>query len=251
MAILLLLPRSLSRLMLSQVHSLPFSDARHHLKMPPTSTHESPTSTFESMTEQKQETTLLSLPGELRDSVWEFAVGGNLIHFGIDKPVRVLERTKDPYSSAAEPSTKSSHLLALPLTYRQIYCESILTIYRTNTISFESEYDLLDWLEDRTNEQIISITDFQPSLITMWLGYKGDRFQDLKVLLPGLRKGNLEACNVMQDCHCTCQIDWVFTPDTKWNGPFWSSKSTSKSKILTRLSVVIHDTAECHTTGIP
>ncbi|KAF2833368.1 hypothetical protein CC86DRAFT_399994 [Ophiobolus disseminans] len=103
---------------------------------------------------------LLRLPAELRDQISHLALGGLWITVTIDRytlrsiaqplpsPL-VIPGTKDQLNNANYKSAQSerTHLLALPLTCRQLYFETQSLLYSSNVLHFPLSNDFERFIE--------------------------------------------------------------------------------------------------------
>ena len=89
------------------------------------------------------ETSLLRLPAEIRNLIWEYALGGRTIRcFALSFPT--------PTSRIAKGANN-----ALLRVCRQIYAETALSPYRMNTFSFDSFWSTQQWL--RTESKALPV----------------------------------------------------------------------------------------------
>jgi hypothetical protein len=79
--------------------------------------------------QNQQQSPLLKLPGELRNRVYEYALGGTIWTVG-------CTTATGSYGVNYEDRT---HQKSLPLTCRQLYLETILLVYSLKTFRLDSE----------------------------------------------------------------------------------------------------------------
>ncbi|GES61385.1 hypothetical protein ATEIFO6365_0011004400 [Aspergillus terreus] len=99
---------------------------------------------------QSQCSLLSKLSPELRLLIWEMVLGGMRIHI-IQRANRCMGHVVCPRTAACEicqggrapsPTPTQSAILALSLTCKQIYCESIRLLYALNTFEFSNTWSL-------------------------------------------------------------------------------------------------------------
>lgn len=155
---------SSKRVSTSERSSLISSDNPHRKGQARDISHNGPTFALNNIATRNSATSLLRLPRELRDCIWEYVCGEQLIHvkkgYGLccyicratDSPratyLRTLEEPKNEYHEkhALDPEIKS-HVscygrnklnLEFQRTSRQIYHETTPIIYGTNIFSFSN-----------------------------------------------------------------------------------------------------------------
>jgi len=124
---------------------------------------------------------LLRLPAELRDEISQYALGDMWITIVCDHKVAKPRYIAQPVPSPlAIPGTKPQlnngnyrntqserkHLLALPLTCRQLYRETHLLPYSRNILHFPLSNDLEPCIKSRTLTQSSAVRTIMPPL--MW-----------------------------------------------------------------------------------
>lgn len=75
---------------------------------------------------------LLSLPGEIRQKIWDHAIGGMRIHFEFGQRVKY-----SVYDTADKHDFELEHQFSLPRVCRQIYSKVGANFYRLNVFYFE------------------------------------------------------------------------------------------------------------------
>lgn len=104
-------------------------------------------------TVQAQSPLLAKLSPELRLMIWEMVLGGMRIHI-VQRSDRRMSHVVCPLTDICDicrgdslqpvkgKGRLISHLLALPMTCRQLYCESIYLLYTINTFEFSNTWSL-------------------------------------------------------------------------------------------------------------
>ncbi|KAE8132493.1 hypothetical protein BDV38DRAFT_261120 [Aspergillus pseudotamarii] len=104
-------------------------------------------------TVQVQSDLLAKLSPELRLMIWEMVLGGMRIHI-VQRPDRRMSHVLCPLTNTCDicrgdlpqpvkgRARTIGNLLALPMTCRQIHCESIYMLYTMNTFEFSNTWSL-------------------------------------------------------------------------------------------------------------
>ncbi|KAF7594791.1 hypothetical protein BBP40_008294 [Aspergillus hancockii] len=90
-------------------------------------------------TTQVQSNLLAKLSPELRFMIWEMTLGGLRIHI-VQRSDRRMAHVPQPVKGIKAQSIYN--LLALPLTCKQMYCESIYLLYTLNIFEFSNTWSL-------------------------------------------------------------------------------------------------------------
>ncbi|KAF2874966.1 hypothetical protein BDV95DRAFT_564030 [Massariosphaeria phaeospora] len=98
------------------------------------------------LTQPPPTSALLRLPAELRNLIYEYAVGGETIEL---------------HQYRRREYRQSAYQLTLPLVSRQLHAETALLFYSTNHFSFRQPIDIKWFVARRTEEQIAAITSVQ------------------------------------------------------------------------------------------
>ncbi|KAF2118248.1 hypothetical protein BDV96DRAFT_597106 [Lophiotrema nucula] len=110
---------------------------------------------------------LLRLPGEIRNMIWVYALGGHRINvLENDNVVSHTSRLIDaPNDSAA-----SSPTFQLPQVCRQLYAETALLPYQLNTFALKNTISKSGWVKSLCAAQRRSITSLRPNYV-YWTEY--------------------------------------------------------------------------------
>lgn len=102
-----------------------------------------------SSTKSNSESPLLRLPAEIRNSIWEYALGGNI------RDLTYFKRDRKRYTEwliAMSSASFPEHSHALLSTCRQIYAETALLTFSTNEFRFRSK-TTFKWTRDLSKVQ--------------------------------------------------------------------------------------------------
>ncbi|USP77115.1 hypothetical protein yc1106_04389 [Curvularia clavata] len=102
---------------------------------------------FKMARQNQQQSPLLRLPAELRNKIFAYALGGRTFRF----------KTTGNYPWYIKNVTKYKHALALLQVCRQIYAETALLPFSTNTFSASRLYVLEEWAESLHSARAQSI----------------------------------------------------------------------------------------------
>ncbi|KAF1360416.1 hypothetical protein EJ07DRAFT_177115 [Lizonia empirigonia] len=100
---------------------------------------------------QNSLTPLLQLPPEVRNQIWEYALGGNVFEITSSRKVQTRRRTKE--------SVQPKHAFPLLGVCRQIYAETALLPYKANAFDFKwnNPYDWVHGLHKVQSELISEV----------------------------------------------------------------------------------------------
>ncbi|KAF2741420.1 hypothetical protein EJ04DRAFT_547770 [Polyplosphaeria fusca] len=176
---------------------------------------------------QKYSLLFLKLPVELREQIWEYVVGGNLIHmFWSDRETLlgfVCERQKRCISISHEANTgkevkfrtanminltdidQSKGFMDVLLTCRSAYFEACRALYRTNIFDFSDHWCnivYLPWnlplsaLSSISHVTVVCYNVPPPSIAMDYTIWK--KMWEMLALMPGLRTLRVEMLNQQQ-----------------------------------------------------
>ena len=98
---------------------------------------------------------LLGLPGEIRNKIWEFAVGGT--HYEVDYPVVRNGQVRSEYRNLTDSDRIKKNRLALTRTCRQIYEETKTFHVRFSTYHLTSPFTLFEWSNKLTGAESVVV----------------------------------------------------------------------------------------------
>ncbi|KAJ4372459.1 hypothetical protein N0V83_004233 [Neocucurbitaria cava] len=139
---------------------------------------------------------LLSLPAEIREMIWKFAMRSS----GPDIPIDFDDTAHLPKSAdkfpAASHETLKELAISLPRVCRQVYSEAATMLYSENLFSFKHGFVLSAWLERRILAQREAIRkvalslDFHANYTLsqgddlMFQQHKADIEEEIRLLCP-------------------------------------------------------------------
>ena len=98
------------------------------------------------------DSSLLRLPGELRDKIWQYALGEHQIHIQDLRHEDQIDSTYDIrtlYPDTMVPLGFEQPTFQLPGVCRQIYVESSPYVYTLNTFTFHNTATFDKWIKNR------------------------------------------------------------------------------------------------------
>ncbi|KAF2132950.1 hypothetical protein P153DRAFT_333723 [Dothidotthia symphoricarpi CBS 119687] len=153
-----------------------------------------------------QESLLLRLPGEIRNIIWTYAVGGHLINIR-DPYYRKRLSMKSGYHASPLSISAQSPLLhqyvsptfKLPQVCRQIYCESSSLIYTQNCFAFGSLRAIDNWIKNRPLGQKRLVTSIDVPFEYMRL-YYGSLRKFFREKFPSIKRIGVHSMVLYLSC---------------------------------------------------
>ncbi|KAF2662775.1 hypothetical protein K491DRAFT_709439 [Lophiostoma macrostomum CBS 122681] len=130
------------------------------------------------ITKRNAETPLLRLPAEIRNRIFEFALGGNIID--------IHKRRGTPrgaFALRSGPSTNVRMLLGVLEVCRQIYHEAPTIPYSYNIFGFYNRDSFPEWCQGRKKAQLDAVRTIAPYTFQAQAWFRGT---NLAKWLPGL-----------------------------------------------------------------
>ncbi|OCL11637.1 hypothetical protein AOQ84DRAFT_183112 [Glonium stellatum] len=155
--------------------------------------HSGSTSNLRNLTTHNSATPLLRLPRELRDYIWEYVCGGQLIHVKGNRGslcyICSMDSPKSTHISCSKPMSK--HLsLGLQSTSRQLYHETMPIFYGTNIFSFDHAKVWFrfmitlepheEWSGRFTTPLVRSLSGLKTLHVSIWLKMRATEFRRAK-----------------------------------------------------------------------